>query len=167
MYTELRDLLTPSTFRSYMTCGLKVDTQSRGWDRTMNRILRKIKGASYDLDAEQGMMYVTGKVDPRRILRKLGKHGRHARLCWVRTEDQYCQGNNYLYGSGAGAGAGAGVGVGGTAVPPPPYQYGMAPPVDPYWDPYYRGGGVYNPYYEPLRPSSMPPPMPYYGGRYY
>ncbi|XP_054817073.1 heavy metal-associated isoprenylated plant protein 32-like [Prosopis cineraria] len=71
-----------------MTCGLKVDTRCKGWDRTMGKLLKKIKGVSYDLDAEEGMIYISGKVDPQKILSKITKHGKHAELCWMKTGDQ-------------------------------------------------------------------------------
>ncbi|KAI9116316.1 hypothetical protein K1719_012483 [Acacia pycnantha] len=70
---------------THMTCGLKVDTRCKGWDITMGKILKKIKGVSYDLDAEEGMIYISGKVDPQKILRKITKHGKHAELRWMKT----------------------------------------------------------------------------------
>ncbi|XP_028794048.1 uncharacterized protein LOC114749674 [Neltuma alba] len=54
----------------------------------MGKILKKIKGVSYDLDAEEGMIYISGKVDPQKILRKITKHGKHAELCWMKTGDE-------------------------------------------------------------------------------
>lgn len=45
-------------------------------------------GASYNVDAEAGMAYISGKVDPRKLLRRLVKAGKEAEICWVRTGDQ-------------------------------------------------------------------------------
>ncbi|KAM1026512.1 hypothetical protein ACFX13_040139 [Malus domestica] len=74
--------------RTYMTCGLKVDTKTGGWHKCLTKMLKKIQGASYNVDAEAGMAYISGKVDPRKLLRRLVKAGKEAEICWVRTGDQ-------------------------------------------------------------------------------
>ncbi|KAK4285468.1 hypothetical protein QN277_002162 [Acacia crassicarpa] len=117
-----------------MTCGLKVDTKCKGWDRTMCKILKKIKGVSYDLDAEEGMIYISGKVDPQKILREITKHGKHAELCWMKT----------------GINERAHVPYGGLM------PYGTGRPL-----PYYGGPNqAYN--HLPFRPPPPPPPLTHF-----
>ncbi|KAK2639921.1 hypothetical protein Ddye_027716 [Dipteronia dyeriana] len=53
-----------STTEAKMTCGLKVDTNDPEWYKSLSKILRKIKGASYTINAEDGMTYITGRADP-------------------------------------------------------------------------------------------------------
>lgn len=56
------------------------------------------------------MAYVSGKVDPQKLLKRLVKAGKEAELCWVRTgSDQYTDYGNvgyhqYPYSSGGGGG---------------------------------------------------------------
>ncbi|KAH0987334.1 hypothetical protein GBA52_014511 [Prunus armeniaca] len=69
--------------RSYMTCGVKIDTNSDGWHKCLTKMLKKIQGASYNVDAEGGMAYVSGKVNPRKLIRRLVKAGKEAELCWI------------------------------------------------------------------------------------
>ncbi|CAB4277942.1 unnamed protein product [Prunus armeniaca] len=86
--------------RSYMTCGVKIDTNSDGWHKCLTKMLKKIQGASYNVDAEGGMAYVSGKVNPRKLIRRLVKAGKEAELCWVRTGDEFTYGNGNGNGSG-------------------------------------------------------------------
>ncbi|XP_040987873.1 uncharacterized protein LOC121235605 [Juglans microcarpa x Juglans regia] len=53
------------------TCALKVDINYSGWHKTMLKVLKKIIGIPYDIDVNEGMAYVSGKVDPHTILKKL------------------------------------------------------------------------------------------------
>ncbi|KAI9185205.1 hypothetical protein LWI28_005296 [Acer negundo] len=56
------------------TCGLKVDTNDPEWYKSLSKVLRKIKGASYTINAEEGMVYITGapeEVEIRQICRHL------------------------------------------------------------------------------------------------
>jgi hypothetical protein len=75
--------------------------------------IKFLLGVVYDIDVQEGMAYISGKVDPHKILKKLVKSGKHAKLCWVEI------GNQYTY-----------------------YQDDMHPPSrggrDPYWDDYSR-----------------------------
>ncbi|XP_015902604.4 uncharacterized protein LOC107435493 [Ziziphus jujuba] len=62
----------------------------------MTKVLKKIGGATYSIDAEEGIAYVSGKVDPQKLLRRLVNAGKEAELCWVKTGgDQYTYGNGY------------------------------------------------------------------------
>ncbi|KAJ4725211.1 Metal ion binding protein [Melia azedarach] len=76
-----------SSTNAKMTCGLKVNTNDPGWYKSMTKVLKKIKGASYTIDVEEGMAYVTGRVNPTKLLRKL-KSGNYANLCWVSAGNQ-------------------------------------------------------------------------------
>ena len=43
---------------------------------------------SYSIDAQQGLAYISGKVEPHNILRMLGKAGKHVRLSHVHYGNQ-------------------------------------------------------------------------------
>lgn len=48
------------------------------------------------MDTKDGMIYISGKVDPHKILRMITKHAKKVELCWMKTvEQQYGNGNNY------------------------------------------------------------------------
>ncbi|KAK1575659.1 hypothetical protein Q3G72_007345 [Acer saccharum] len=66
----------------YMSCALKIDTQT-GWHKSLIKMLTNIDGVSYSIDAQQGIAYISGKVDPGKILTMLAKSGKHAELCWI------------------------------------------------------------------------------------
>lgn len=40
-------------------------------------------GATYNIDAQQGIAHISGKVNVTSLLKMLAKAGRHAELCWV------------------------------------------------------------------------------------
>ncbi|BBH02092.1 Leucine-rich repeat protein kinase family protein, partial [Prunus dulcis] len=84
---------SPSFIYIIQTCGVKIDTNSDGWHKCLTKMLKKIQGASYNVDAEGGMAYVSGKVNPRKLIRRLVKAGKEAELCWVRTGDEFTYGN--------------------------------------------------------------------------
>ncbi|KAK3199912.1 hypothetical protein Dsin_023327 [Dipteronia sinensis] len=67
------------------------------WYKSLSKVLRKIKGASYTINAEEGMAYITGRADPRKLLRML-KSDKYADICWVKT------GNHIIYGANTGPG---------------------------------------------------------------
>ncbi|KAF3453358.1 hypothetical protein FNV43_RR03798 [Rhamnella rubrinervis] len=131
--------------REYLiTCGIRLDTQSSGWYKTMTKVMKDIQGATYSIDAEEGMAYVSGKVDPQKLLKRLVKAGKEAELCWVTTgPDQYTNYGNvgyhqHPYSSGGGSG------------------YYEDPRHAPYRDPYYNWD-AYNQhaYYNSYEPSSF------------
>lgn len=103
-----------------------------------------ILGVSYDLDAEEGMICISGKVDPQKILKKIAKYGKHAELCWIRTGDQimYGNNNNVMMDDRAYAPYGG--------IPMPPFPHGR--PL-----PYHVG---HYPNYHPYEPFPLPPPLP-------
>ncbi|KAM3729340.1 hypothetical protein ACB098_12G004000 [Castanea mollissima] len=133
-----------------MCCALKVDTSSSGWHNTMVKVLKKISGVVYDIDAEEGMAYITGKADPHKILKKLVKSGKHAQLCWVEIGNQYTysQDGSYLHPRGR------------EPYYEDPYPYLSSYRRDSYWDGY--NGPGYNSYYphQPM-PHYYPPQVPY------
>ncbi|TYH46446.1 hypothetical protein ES332_D11G335900v1 [Gossypium tomentosum] len=63
--------------------GLRVDPQSPGWYESLTKILKTIKGATYTIDAEQGMAFVSGRADSKSILKKLRKSG--LEVAWIKT----------------------------------------------------------------------------------
>lgn len=59
----------------------------------------KCLGVSYEIDAAAGMAYISGKVNAKKLLKRIVKAGKKdAEVCWVRTGDEYstpCFGNGY------------------------------------------------------------------------
>nr|POF03223.1 heavy metal-associated isoprenylated plant protein 32 [Quercus suber] len=84
---------------SYMTCALRVDTQTPGWHKSMIKVLGSIQGVSYTFDVQEGLAYVSGNVDPGMLLTMLAKAGKHTELCWVdsryRRKKPIVQGDGY------------------------------------------------------------------------
>ncbi|KAJ6921017.1 heavy metal-associated isoprenylated plant protein 32 [Populus alba x Populus x berolinensis] len=76
------------------SCGLKVDTTSPNWHKTLTKVLKRIKGISYSIDAEQGMALITCRVNLNKLIRKLSRVGKHADICWVETRNHQ---NGYHY----------------------------------------------------------------------
>ncbi|XP_040989073.1 heavy metal-associated isoprenylated plant protein 32-like [Juglans microcarpa x Juglans regia] len=81
---------------SYMTCALKVDTQTPGWHKAMIKVLGSIQGVSYNIDGQQGLAYVSGNIDPAILLKMLAKTGKHAELFWVDSRRQHRNNQNPL-----------------------------------------------------------------------
>ena len=95
-----------------------------------------IAGASYTINAEDGMTYITGRADPSKLLRKL-KSSKYADICWVKT------GNHTMYGANTGQGM--------MMEQPPPAAYNWHdhyPPPPPH---HHRHHML--PYYQQQRPS--------------
>ncbi|KAH1083800.1 hypothetical protein J1N35_023561 [Gossypium stocksii] len=63
--------------------GLRVDPQSPGWYENLTKILKTIKGATYTIDAEQGIAFISGRANSKSILKKLRKSG--LEVAWIRT----------------------------------------------------------------------------------
>uniref|UniRef100_A0A2P2MJW3 Transcriptional corepressor SEUSS-like n=1 Tax=Rhizophora mucronata TaxID=61149 RepID=A0A2P2MJW3_RHIMU len=65
------------------TCVLRVNIQCHcdGCKKKIKKLLQKIDGVyTTTLNAEQGKVTVTGKVDPAKLIKKLEKSGKHAEL---------------------------------------------------------------------------------------
>ncbi|KAK0600414.1 hypothetical protein LWI29_014689 [Acer saccharum] len=108
-----------------------------------------IAGASYTINAEDGMTYITGRADPSKLLRKL-KSSKYADICWVKT------GNHTMYGANTGQGMMM-------EQQPPPAAYNWHnhyPPPPPH---HHRHHTL--PYYQQQRPSIAYPynDYPQYG----
>ncbi|TXG67411.1 hypothetical protein EZV62_008686 [Acer yangbiense] len=95
-----------------------------------------IAGASYTINAEEGMAYITERADPRKLLRKL-KSGKYADICWVKT------GNYIMYGANTGQGM--------TMEQPPPAAYNWHNHYPP--PPHHHRRHHMLPYYQQQRPS--------------
>ncbi|KAK1583204.1 hypothetical protein Q3G72_021805 [Acer saccharum] len=123
-----------------------MDTNDPEWYKSLSKVLRKIKGASYTINAEEGMVYITGRAEPKKLLRKL-KSGKYADICWVKT------GNHIMYG--------ANIGQGMTMEQPPPAAYNWHNHYPP--PPEHRHHML--PYYQQQRPSIAYPynDYPQYG----
>ncbi|XP_010485334.1 PREDICTED: uncharacterized protein LOC104763689 [Camelina sativa] len=87
-----------------MTCGFKVDTKSPAWYKSMTKILNKIKGGNFSLDADEGMAYVSGRGDPIELLKLVGSiKGKAAEMTFVKTggyhhyDDHHHQYHNHQY----------------------------------------------------------------------
>ncbi|KAL5548543.1 hypothetical protein UlMin_003774 [Ulmus minor] len=76
----------------YMSCELEVNTKSKGWQKTITKLLENIKEVSYTIDAQAGIAYISGRIDPNDLLNKMAKAGKHAKL--VRIDAGY-----HLYGA--------------------------------------------------------------------
>ncbi|XVF03718.1 hypothetical protein REPUB_Repub05bG0017800 [Reevesia pubescens] len=107
----------------------------------MTKVLKKIEGATYTIDAEQGMAVVSGRANPKSILKKLRNSG--SDVAWIKTgkpntygsSNRYYENDPYLQY---------------------PYQYGQQP------------GYHYRNHYDPYVPN--PPhfePYSYWSTRYY
>uniref|UniRef100_A0A0D9XSE0 HMA domain-containing protein n=1 Tax=Leersia perrieri TaxID=77586 RepID=A0A0D9XSE0_9ORYZ len=63
------------------TCVLKVNIHCDGCQKKVKKILHKIEGVYQTrMDAEKGMVMVSGQVDPATIIKKLSKVGKRAEL---------------------------------------------------------------------------------------
>ncbi|KAL1199709.1 hypothetical protein V5N11_012978 [Cardamine amara subsp. amara] len=73
-----------------LTCGFKVNTNSPEWHKSMTKILKKIKGGNFWIDVDEGMAYVTGQGDPKKLLKLMGsRRGKDAEMAFVKTGTQY------------------------------------------------------------------------------
>ncbi|KAF1883999.1 hypothetical protein Lal_00012959 [Lupinus albus] len=86
----------------YMECLFKVDI-SRGWQKSVTRVLINFEDISFEIDSPSGLVYVKGKTIPQKILLKLIKAGKHATIIWItygmpkhnQQQPQYPQNDHY------------------------------------------------------------------------
>ncbi|CAH8364461.1 unnamed protein product [Eruca vesicaria subsp. sativa] len=81
-----------------LTCGFKVNTSSPEWHKSMTKILKKIKGGNFWIDVDEGMAYVTGQGDPKKLLKLMAsRRGKDAEMAFVKTgtHNHSNFGNNY------------------------------------------------------------------------
>ncbi|XP_050380055.1 heavy metal-associated isoprenylated plant protein 32-like [Argentina anserina] len=79
----VKDETKPKIPGHEITCVLKLDTNTKGWHKTISKVLRTIEGASYSIDTETGTVTVTGLIDPKALMARLAKSGKHAELVKV------------------------------------------------------------------------------------
>ncbi|KAJ0980970.1 hypothetical protein J5N97_009225 [Dioscorea zingiberensis] len=73
--------MSKEEFLKIQTCDLKVNIHCDGCKQKVKKLLQKIDGVyTTSIDAEQGKVTVSGNVDPATLIKKLGKHGKHAEL---------------------------------------------------------------------------------------
>ncbi|XP_024200446.1 uncharacterized protein LOC112203756 [Rosa chinensis] len=72
-------------YSTNMSCLLKVDTQSGGWEKCLTKMLKKIRGAKYSLNVQEGTLHVSGKVNPTKVLNRIKKAGKVAEILWVNS----------------------------------------------------------------------------------
>ncbi|AES71991.1 hypothetical protein MTR_3g084890 [Medicago truncatula] len=63
-----------------MTCILRVDTQSSGWEKSITKVIKSIKDVSFNIDATHGIIRISGAIDPIKLLTEIKKAGKHAEL---------------------------------------------------------------------------------------
>nr|BAB10913.1 unnamed protein product [Arabidopsis thaliana] len=69
-----------------LTCGFKVNTNSSEWYKSITRILKKVKGGDFLLDADEGRAYISGLGDPHKLLKLMGSvKGKAAEMTFVKT----------------------------------------------------------------------------------
>ncbi|XP_010433456.1 PREDICTED: uncharacterized protein LOC104717565 [Camelina sativa] len=67
---------------SHMSCVLKINMQTRGWEKSMHKLIRDIPDVTYMIDAAMGLAYVSGKINPEIIL-KIRKCKKHVQLIQI------------------------------------------------------------------------------------
>ncbi|KAL5746642.1 hypothetical protein ACOSP7_027788 [Xanthoceras sorbifolium] len=148
----------------YMTCALKIDTQTAGWHKSLIKMLTNIDGVTYSIDAQQGIAYISGKVDPGKILKMLAKSGKHAELCWIdsgQNPNRVPFNNGYGYPNSHDNGYN-GLYYGTASYGDPYNQHYLMQPSAPFYEP--SAPVVTVPFYEP-EPKYFPqPPPPYEHG---
>ncbi|KAI3456848.1 hypothetical protein Pfo_013511 [Paulownia fortunei] len=77
----------------FMTCLVKVNTRS-SWQKTVTKVLNKCHGIySFRMD-DNGVVEISGTVDPNLLLKMLGKAGRKAELRWLQFGE--CSSNLFM-----------------------------------------------------------------------
>ncbi|KAL1199710.1 hypothetical protein V5N11_012979 [Cardamine amara subsp. amara] len=79
-----------SSHPTNLTCGFKVNTNSPDWHKSMTKILKKVKGGNFWIDVDEGMAYVTGQGDPKKLLKLMGsRSGKDAEMAFLKTGTQH------------------------------------------------------------------------------
>ncbi|XP_019435688.1 PREDICTED: splicing factor, arginine/serine-rich 15-like [Lupinus angustifolius] len=117
-------------------------------------VLRNIHGVyNITIDGDQGIVKVSGKVNPSTLLGVLEKYGRHGEIKFIKFDGEVVQTNphNYGYHSYGMKGSSYPPPLGCPQPPPPPPPYrGPPPPPRPY------GPSFLGPYWPPPPPSHDP-----------
>ncbi|XP_040990462.1 heavy metal-associated isoprenylated plant protein 32 [Juglans microcarpa x Juglans regia] len=136
---------------SLQTCVLKVNSQCETCKRKVMEVLQSLRGAyNITIDADQGTVKVTGRVNPNVLLRVLERYGKHAEVKWIRFEGEVRERGYNYYGE--------------NGFVPSPY-HGMPcnyPVLGGGYDyPPYGGGLDHYPLYDTCS-HIPPPPLPMY-----
>nr|GLL38319.1 hypothetical protein DM860_008732 [Ipomoea trifida] len=163
-YVQLKNFISPppppkpnEANLAFMTCLLKVDVTSPGWQKAIIAVLRSNKGVRSFKMSQNGKIIVTGTADLNLLFKMLKKAESSTELIWVQSG--LCSSNLFVNGLDPD---GYIDDVGG------PYfgannvgrrRQGMFFPI-------IRGGGPYNPpppppYYGPMSSAAVPPPLHY------
>ncbi|XP_010448229.1 PREDICTED: uncharacterized protein LOC104730725 [Camelina sativa] len=67
---------------SHMSCVLKINMQTSGWEKSMHKLIKDIPDVTYTIDAAMGLAYVSGKINPEIIL-KIRKCKKHVQLIHI------------------------------------------------------------------------------------
>ncbi|CAK9135170.1 unnamed protein product [Ilex paraguariensis] len=79
---------------AFMTCVLRVNTRSQGWQKTLMNMLNSVQGVSNFRMNEDGMVKISGTVNPNHLLKMLAKGGKRAEMCWFQFGE--CSSNLYM-----------------------------------------------------------------------
>lgn len=102
------------------------------------------------IDAEEGTVKVTGRVNPNTLLRVLERYGRHAEVKWIRFDGEVRERGYYYYGEN---------GYVPSPYAPAPYGVSYHYPVSGGYE-YPPYGGLDYPWYDSCRHiPPLPPPM--------
>ncbi|XVF03720.1 hypothetical protein REPUB_Repub05bG0018000 [Reevesia pubescens] len=147
-----------------MNCVLRVDTRFVGWHVMLVRVLNSIDGITYNIDGEKGTVQITGRINPRQLMKTLAEVGLHADLSPVDSGYREMNiplrhGYDYRYHGSYGYNP---YGI------RPAFYYGYRPPQQQRnWHPIYENYPHYShyhqnyPYYEPqAQYFPQPPPQP-------
>ncbi|KAK6785648.1 hypothetical protein RDI58_019103 [Solanum bulbocastanum] len=66
----------------FMTCILWVNNRISGWQKTVSKVFKNVYGITNFRMNGDGMIEVSGNVDPKLLLKRLSKAGKKAELCW-------------------------------------------------------------------------------------
>ncbi|KAK7337560.1 hypothetical protein VNO77_18141 [Canavalia gladiata] len=79
-------------------CILKVDTRSSGWEKSLTKVIKRVKDVSYSIDAAHGVVRISGEINPNKLLNNIKKAGKHVELIHAECGDGYsCYNHGYGY----------------------------------------------------------------------
>ncbi|XVF75179.1 hypothetical protein PTKIN_Ptkin13bG0166500 [Pterospermum kingtungense] len=133
-----------------MNCILRLDTRLLGWRVMLIRVLESIHGITYNIDEEKGIVQISGRINPRQLMKTLAEVELHADLFQVdpgygEMNIPFRHGYDYGYHGVYGY----------TPYGRPEYYYGYHPPQQRSWHPIYENYPPFShyhqnyPYYEP------------------
>nr|XP_033515139.1 uncharacterized protein LOC104108461 [Nicotiana tomentosiformis] len=78
----------------FMTCVLWVNNRTSGWQKIVAKVFKNVHGIRNCRMNGDGMIEVSGNVDPKVLLKRLGKAGNKAELCWFQFGE--CSSNLFI-----------------------------------------------------------------------